>query len=54
MVQAAGVCAEGSKPGLWFVLAAGLGFRAQNTSPEKEARGTSAARHPAGRDWFDI
>jgi hypothetical protein len=32
MVQAAGVWAEGSNQGFRFVLAAGEGFRAQNTS----------------------
>jgi len=48
MVQAAGVWAEGSKRGRRYMLAADRRFRAQNTSPDKEARETSAARHKAG------
>jgi hypothetical protein len=46
MVQAAGVWAEGSKLGRRIMLAADRPFRAQNTSPEKEARETSVAGHP--------
>jgi branched-chain amino acid transport system substrate-binding protein len=40
MVQAIGACAEGPKPGRRFMLAADRLFRAQNTSPDNEARDT--------------
>ena len=36
-----------------FVLAADRRFRAQNTSPDNEARGASAAGRPVDRVWFD-
>src|SRR5258707_1740380 len=54
MVQAAAAWAEGSKRGLWFMLAADRPFRAQNTSPDNdnEARETWGGR-PVDRVWYD-
>src|SRR4051812_50149529 len=55
MVQAAGVCAEGSKAGQRFLLAADLRFRAQNTSPmQRDWRGRGADRRPPrlGGDFY--
>jgi hypothetical protein len=49
MVQAARVCAEGSKAGFRFVLAADLRLRAQkHVAPDKEIDGGATQRRSNG------